>query len=41
VFRVPQDGVYHLVLDSGRAWLTPRRITLHSDAILPEATVNF
>jgi len=38
VFQVPQDGVYYVVLDNGRAWLMPRTVTLHLDAILPQRT---
>jgi len=35
-FRVPRDGVYYVILDNGQAWLMPRNVTLHLDAILPE-----
>jgi hypothetical protein len=37
-FRVPQAGVYYLILDNGKAWLMPRNVTLHVDAILPQST---
>ncbi len=37
-FKIPQDGVYYVVLDNGRAWLLPRNVTLHLDAILPQST---
>lgn len=37
-FRVAHDDVYHLLLDNGRAWLLPRKVTLHVDAILPHST---
>ncbi len=37
-FRVPQAGVYYVVLDNGKAWLMPRKVTLHLDAILPQST---
>ncbi|MFL6437696.1 MAG: DUF4344 domain-containing metallopeptidase [Terriglobales bacterium] len=37
-FKVPQDGIYYVVLDNGRAWLMPRNVTLHVDAVLPEST---
>ena len=37
-FVIPQTGVYHVVLDNGRAWLLSRTVTLHLYAILPEPT---
>lgn len=37
-FKVPLDGVYYVVLDNGRAWLMPRNVTLHVDAVLPQST---
>lgn len=37
-FRIPQDGVYYVVLDNGHAWLMPRNVALHLDAILPQST---
>lgn len=37
-FKIPQDGVYYVVLDNGRAWLLPRSVALHLDAILPQST---
>lgn len=37
-FKIPQDGVYHVVLDNGQAWLLPRNVALHLDAILPQST---
>src|SRR5438309_1476951 len=37
-FKIPQDGVYYIVLDNGQAWLMPRNVTLHLDAILPQST---
>jgi hypothetical protein len=37
-FKIPQDGVYYVVLDNGQAWLLPRNVTLHLDAILPQST---
>lgn len=37
-FKIPQDGVYYVVLDNGHAWLLPRNITFHLDAILPQST---
>ena len=37
-FRVPQDGVYYIVLDNGKAWFVPRSVSLHIDAILPRQT---
>jgi hypothetical protein len=37
-FKVPQTGVYYLILDNGQAWLLPRNVTLHLDAILPQST---
>ncbi len=37
-FKVPQDGVYYVVLDNGHAWLVPRNVTLHLDAVLPQST---
>jgi hypothetical protein len=37
-FKIPQDGVYYVVLDNGKAWLLPRNVALHLDAILPEST---
>jgi hypothetical protein len=39
-FRVPQDGVYYIVLDNAKAWLMPRSVTLHVDAILPDKTAQ-
>jgi Putative metallopeptidase len=38
IFVVPQTGVYHVILDNGRAWLMPRNVTLHLYSVLPEAT---
>src|SRR5215469_280516 len=38
IFKIPQDGVYYVVLDNGRAWLIPRKVTLHLDAILTQST---
>jgi len=38
IFKVPQDGVYYVVLDNGHAWLLPRNVTLHLDEILPQST---
>jgi hypothetical protein len=37
-FAIPQTGVYHVVLDNGRAWLMPRNVTLHLYSVLPEPT---
>jgi hypothetical protein len=37
-FQVTKDDVYYLLLDNGRAWLLPRKVTLHVDAILPHST---
>jgi hypothetical protein len=37
-FKIPHDGVYYIVVDNGRAWLMPRNVTLHLDAILPQST---
>ena len=37
-FKIPQDGVYYVVLDNGQAWLMPRNVTAHVDAILPQST---
>lgn len=37
-FVIPQTGVYHIVLDNGRAWLLPRNVTLHLYSVLPEPT---
>jgi hypothetical protein len=37
-FKVAQDGVYYLVLDNSGAWLAPRQVSLHLDAILPQST---
>ena len=37
-FKIPQDGVYYIVVDNGQAWLMPRNVTLHLDAILPQST---
>jgi hypothetical protein len=37
-FKIPQDGVYYIVLDNGQAWLMPRNVALHLDAILPQST---
>jgi hypothetical protein len=39
-FKIPQDGVYYVVLDNGQAWLLPRNVALHLDAILPEGTAT-
>jgi Putative metallopeptidase len=38
-FKIPQDGVYYIVLDNGHALLLPRSVTLHLDAILPQNTL--
>ena len=37
-FEIPRSGVYYIVLDNGRAWLLPRSVTFHLDAILPKST---
>jgi hypothetical protein len=37
-FAIPQTGVYHVVLDNGRAWLMQRNVTLHLYSVLPEPT---
>jgi hypothetical protein len=37
-FEVPQDGTYYVVLDNGKAWLMPRNVAFHLDAILPKST---
>jgi hypothetical protein len=37
-FKVPHDDVYYLLLDNGHAWLMPRKVALHIDAILPHST---
>jgi hypothetical protein len=37
-FIIPQTGVYHIVLDNGRAWLLPRTVTLHLYSVLTEPT---
>ena len=37
-FKIPHDGVYYIVLDNSQAWLMPRNVTLHLDAILPQST---
>jgi len=37
-FNIPKDGVYYVVLDNGKAWLTHRSVTLHLDAVLPKST---
>lgn len=39
-FTIPQDGVYYVVLDNGHAWLLPRNVVLHLDAILPQSTAQ-
>jgi Zn-dependent protease with chaperone function len=37
VFRVPQTGIYFLVLDNSGAWLLPRTVQLYVYGILPAA----
>jgi hypothetical protein len=37
-FKIPRDGVYYIVLDNGQAWLMPRNVSLHIDAILQQGT---
>ena len=37
-FVIPQTGVYHVVLDNGRAWLMTRNVTLHLYSVLTEPT---
>jgi putative metallopeptidase DUF4344 len=37
-FEIPQSGVYYVVLDNGKAWLLPRSVAFHLDAILPKST---
>jgi Putative metallopeptidase len=37
-FKIPEDGVYYVVLDNGQAWLLPRNVSLYLDAILPQST---
>jgi len=37
-FTIPQDGVYYIVMDNGKAWLIPRNVTFHLDAIFPQST---
>jgi hypothetical protein len=37
-FRITHDDIYYLLLDNGHAWLMPRIVTLHVDAILPHST---
>jgi hypothetical protein len=39
-FKIPQDGIYYIVLDNGQAWLMPRNVTAHVDAILPQSTAS-
>jgi hypothetical protein len=39
-FKIPQDGVYYVVLDNGHAWLLPRNVALPLDAILPQSTAT-
>src|ERR1700687_1076651 len=37
-FKIPQDGVYYVLLDNVQSWLLPRNVTFHLDAILPQNT---
>jgi len=37
-FEIPQSGVYYVLLDNGTAWLLPRNVTFHLDAILLKGT---
>lgn len=39
-FAIPQTGIYHIILDNGRAWLLPRNVTLHLYSVLPEPTTE-
>ena len=36
-FKITHDDIYYLLLDNGHAWLLPRKVTLHVDAILPHS----
>lgn len=38
LFKITCDDIYCLLLDNGQAWLLPRKVTLHVDAILPHST---
>lgn len=37
-FKIPQAGLYYLILDNRSALFMPRNVTLHVDSVLPQAT---
>lgn len=40
VFKVPQTGVYDLVVDNSEAWLLPREVQLYVYSVLPTPTAQ-
>jgi hypothetical protein len=40
VFKVPQTGIYDLVVDNSEAWLLPREVQLYVYSILPTPTAQ-